>query len=364
MKILEISFVNPFKTGVGGVESYIIKLSDFLKANGNNVTIIYSTKDDVLTKNENIIEIHVNDKIFRKVIYNIKLYFYIKKHKKEYDIIHINGDNGYFIPFIKNIKTVMTLHGSTLEHHTKNIRNLKSRSTISHITGILNGYMEIIACRKSNKVIAVSNHLKEYFSKKANRNDIEYIPTCINMENNIDESKLNLKDLNNIIKDKIVCLWVGISPVKKGLEIAKKSVSNFDNVILITAGYKDNNNAKNVINLGYVDKNLLLYLYKISDMFIFPSEYEGFSIALIEAMSYGLIPICFKIPPTEELITDSENGFLVTDNGEFQEKIEYLIKNKETMKAMKENALRRSKDFYCSKVLPGIETTFKNLLNS
>lgn len=363
MKILEISFENPFKAKAGGVESYIISLSNFLKVSGNNVTIIYNTKDNILTKNENIIEIHVNN-IFRKFVYNIKLYVYIKKHKKEYDIIHINGDNGYFIPFIKNIKTVMTLHGSMLEYSTKNIRNLKFRSIIFNIIGILDGYMEIIACRKSKKVIAVSDHIKEYFSKRANRNDIKYIPPCINMENDVDISELNLKDLDNIIRDKIVCLWVGLDPIRKGLEIAKKAVGNFDNTILITAGYKDNNNTKNVINLGYVDKNLLLYLYKISDIFIFPSKYEGFGIVLIEAMSFGLVPICFKMPTAEELIKNGENGFLVTDNREFKKKIEDLIKNKERMKTMKENSLRRSKDFYCSKVLPKIETIFKDLLNS
>ena len=48
----------------------------------------------------------------------------------------------------------------------------------------------------------------------------------------------------------------------------------------------------------------------MSDIFIFPSKYEGFSVAVIESMSNGLIPITFANPSAAEIITDGKNGFI------------------------------------------------------
>ena len=271
MRILEISFLNPYQSNAGGVESYIVKITNFLKEN-NKITIICSSTNKT-KKTDNIIELYTG-KFLRKSIYNIRLYFYVKKHRNEFDLIHMNGDNGFFIPLIKNTKTVMTLHGSKLESTIVKMKNFTFRSIISYITGMLLGYMEIFACKRANKIISVSNHIKTYFSERTGRNDINYIPTCINKVDtiNISESdKLRITEMKS--KYKTVCLWTGIDPERKGLGIAKNIVSNFDDLVLFTSGYKDENVANNVINLGYVDKDLLLYLYQISDIFIFPSRY-------------------------------------------------------------------------------------------
>ena len=362
MRILEISFLNPYQLNSGGVESYIVKITNFLQEN-NDVTIICSSTNKT-TKNDNIIELYTG-KFLRKSIYNIRLYFYVKKHKNEFDLIHINGENGFFIPLIKNTKTVMTLHGSMLENTIVNIKNFNFRSIISYITGMALGYMEIFACKRANKIIAVSKHIRTYFSEHAGRNDINYIPTCINKMDTINISetdKLRIAEMKS--KYKTVCLWTGIDPERKGLGIAKNAVSHFDDVVLFTVGYKDENRAKNVINMGYIDRDLLLYLYQISDIFIFPSRYEGFSIALLEAMSYGTIPLSFKIPATEELIADSVDGFLLQDASEFQDKIRYLVKNRDKMEIMKKNVSGRAKDFYCSRILPEIESIFKELVTN
>ncbi len=360
MRILEISFLNPYKSNSGGVESYIVKITNFLREN-NDITLICSSTDKTM-KHDNIIELYTG-RFLRKSIYNIKLYFYVKKHKSEFDLIHINGDNGFLIPFIKNTKTVMTLHGSMLENTMVNLKNFKFRSIVSYIIGMSLGYMEIFACKRANKIISVSKHIKIYFLERTGRKDIKFIPTCINKVDTIKVSetdKMRITEMKS--KYTTVCLWIGIDPDRKGLGIAKKAVSNFDDVILFTAGYKDENRAKNVINLGYVDRDLLLYLYQISDIFIFPTKYEGFSIALLEAMSYGTIPLSFKIPATEELITDSVDGFLLQEASKFEDKIKYLVKNRNKMEIMKKSASRRAKNFYCSKILPEIESTFKEFL--
>lgn len=53
---------------------------------------------------------------------------------------------------------------------------------------------------------------------------------------------------------------------------------------------------------------------KKSDIFLFPSRYEGFPLSLTEAMSVGLPSIGFTMcSGVNELIRDGENGFLIND---------------------------------------------------
>ena len=53
---------------------------------------------------------------------------------------------------------------------------------------------------------------------------------------------------------------------------------------------------------------------RTGDIFAFPSAYEGFGLALAEAMSMGLPPVGYRnTPAVNELIHDGENGFLCDD---------------------------------------------------
>lgn len=67
---------------------------------------------------------------------------------------------------------------------------------------------------------------------------------------------------------------------------------------------------------------------KNADIFIFPSKYEGFPLALTEAMSVGLPGIGFKTcSGVNELIKDQENGFLSKDETEMTNNLEMLIQD-------------------------------------
>lgn len=57
------------------------------------------------------------------------------------------------------------------------------------------------------------------------------------------------------------------------------------------------------------------------------SRYEGFSLSLIEVMSQGLAPISFPVGVAPEIIRDGENGFIVHNLDEAEEKINLLLKD-------------------------------------
>lgn len=364
MRILEISFRDPYGNDGAGVESYIAKLATFLISGGDVVEIVYAEEN---SEKKGICHgIHV-PRIFWKMglakfYYNIELYFYIRANRKSYDIVHINGDNGIFVPYIRRLKTVMTLHGSMSESANLRKEKLKFRTLFSHIFDRLDGVLEAMSCRKSKVVIAVSEHVAEYFRGVTKRRDISVVNTCILQPKtiNMDVDQINALKFSN----DLLCLWVGRDPIRKGLFIAKEAVKDMKNVTLITVGYIDNIPQDNVVNLGYVSNDLLYALYEASDIILFPSTNEGFSITLLEAMSYGTIPVAFSIPSTIELIEDGKSGFLVKDVNELRDKLRWLIQSKDIREKIKANAISRAGCYFCCAILPKVYAQFRKLHES
>lgn len=99
-------------------------------------------------------------------------------------------------------------------------------------------------------------------------------------------------------------LWLvlaGDGPLRKELEDAAVSTGAGDRVRF----------------LGLVDD--VPGLLQASDLFVLPSDREGLSVSLTEAMSAGLVCIATDIPGSNEVIRHGENGFLVepSDRGVF-----------------------------------------------
>ena len=68
---------------------------------------------------------------------------------------------------------------------------------------------------------------------------------------------------------------------------------------------------------------------KEADLFIFPSKYEGFPLALTEAMSVGLPCLGFETcSGVNELIINNTNGFLAKSDEEMLNQLENLISNR------------------------------------
>ena len=77
--------------------------------------------------------------------------------------------------------------------------------------------------------------------------------------------------------------------------------------------------------------NLLSYLYKKAKLFIFPSQYEGFGIPLIEAMSLGCPVLASDINVFREISENGINYFTNNDKKSLTENLEYLLKNEKNL---------------------------------
>lgn len=101
---------------------------------------------------------------------------------------------------------------------------------------------------------------------------------------------------------------------------------------ILGAGLKDR-----VFFLGNVEMELVPKLLKMSDVFVFPTQFDGWGMVVNEAMACGLPVITTKTcGAAHDLVSDGQNGFLLepSDDRGFIDKMIYLANNPIIVKQM------------------------------
>lgn len=151
------------------------------------------------------------------------------------------------------------------------------------------------------------------------------------------EKKRNEIDVKH---DDFVILSVGELNKNKNHQVIIKAISSLKNLrikyVICGQGILESELKKLANELG-VEKQVKFLgyrkdipeIYKIADLFAFPSFREGLSLALMEAMASGLPCVVSKIRGNIDLIEEGKNGYLVSSSNinTFAEKIKNLIDN-------------------------------------
>jgi glycosyltransferase involved in cell wall biosynthesis len=101
-----------------------------------------------------------------------------------------------------------------------------------------------------------------------------------------------------------------------------------------------------VIFLGFVN-NTKAFMDNI-DIFVLPSNWEGFGYVLVEAMACRKPVVAFNISSNPEIMVNHETGFLVNpmDINAFTEKVEFLGRDPELCKAFGQAGRKRVEDLF------------------
>ena len=78
---------------------------------------------------------------------------------------------------------------------------------------------------------------------------------------------------------------------------------------------------------GTVSREMLIQYYRDTDIYVSTSRSDSTSVSLLEAMSFGLIPVVTDIPGNKEWIDNQKNGFLFprSDHESLARQIVYII---------------------------------------
>jgi len=181
-------------------------------------------------------------------------------------------------------------------------------------------------------ILAIGKEALNYY-KKVNKNTF-LIPYNIN-------SKNFLK--NKCKKDYFNILFVGQLIERKGINLILSALKKLDNKIykklnitFVGEGFLKNNiisyrkkNKEIKIKLHkFLSRKQLISIYQKNNVFIFPSLYDGWGVAPMEAMASGMALIISKNCGVSEYIKHNKNGILIKPSSlDLKNAIEYYYKN-------------------------------------
>lgn len=101
--------------------------------------------------------------------------------------------------------------------------------------------------------------------------------------------------------------------------------------------------AENCLWIGYVDEADKPALYRMADVFVYPSVYEGFGLPVLEAMACGTPTVAREIPVMQELVLDG--AYLVPNARQMAGAIIALLLQESLRKAIVNQGLGRATQF-------------------
>lgn len=200
---------------------------------------------------------------------------------------------------------------------------------------------EYVCCKFSQKVIVVSKTLKKYVDKKYGIESLNipngvYLPSLI--KPSIIKEKWGLSSESYI-------LFVARLIRHKGAHYiidAYKKLKTDKKLVVVGGGFftdkyvsevqemaKDN---ENIIVTGEQSGKALAELFSNAYCFVQPSESEGLSIALLEAMSYRRMVLSSDIPENKEIVLDNGMTFENKNINSLAEKLQYLLSHPDLVK--------------------------------
>lgn len=356
---MKIAFIGqkgiPAKSG--GVETHVEHLAARLAALGHEVTV-YSRPhyaDPAVTRYQGVRIVSLPsiptkhlDAITHTVIATMHALF------GRYDIIHyqsIGPSALSFIPrmLLRKTEVVATFHSRDYFH-----------GKWGAFAKACLRFAERLTCSFPNRTIAVSRGMAEYARKRYGR-EVVYIPNgaeAVPAKSSDMLSAFGLKERRYVLAVSRLVAHKGIHHLIRAfldLEDTGRLPNNFKLAIVgthaETPGYerhlhKMSEGRESVLFLGEQSGEALAELFTNAAVFVQPSEDEGLSIALLEAMSYGLPIIASHIPGNEEALGDAGEYFDAKDVESLKAELAKLLNRPAAMAEYGRLAHKRAEDHY------------------
>lgn len=295
--------------------------------------------------------------------------------RERFDIVHthlffanIYGRIAAKMSGVKNIIT--TLHNPDYTFEVGNRFTWRLRKTLDKYSGM--------ACNRL--FLAVSESVKKDFERHLGYKNIDVFYNCVDTEKfmNLPENSRGLMRSELGLKNSdIAILNVGrLHPQKGQLSLLRalrflRDADDRYKLLMVGRGPMSEQLKEETrrLNLGgsvvfLQDRSDVPQIMSACDIFAFPSLYEGFGIALVEAMASGLSVVATGLESIKEIMRENIDGlFIEKDNpGMLAQAIRELAQNPRKMAFYSQNARRRViEEFSLKKYLNRLEALYQGL---
>ncbi len=338
----------------GGTGTALLNLiKEFGKIKTLKIDVLSSStgeyQEEKKTTNIKIIKLDIgknNQNVHHQAGYNLLKYlvkssWWIKKHKHDYDLIHVFGGlPGSITAFLSGRPYIVSLRGSDQPGYEP-----RFDKWLNFFKPILN-----IVYKKAKFVDANSLFLKKLTLKSFPKLKISVIKNGVNQK----KFKPAKKPVNQPV---VLCTSrfgarKGVKYLVKAIKRVKKEVSDVK-LILIGRGEqetelkqitKDLGLTENIVFKGQVNREQMAKTYQQASLFVLPSLAESLANSLLEAMASGLPVIGTNSGGNPELI-DKKSGYLVKpkDVTDLTRAMIKILKDKKLRIKMGQNSLKKIK---------------------
>ncbi len=320
----------------GGVERHVDELATRLAATGHEV-VVYCRKH--YTLNANCVQDYkgvklvylptIKSKYFDMVIHT----FLSTMHAvfSDADIIHYHGIGPSIFAWIPRVlkpraKVYATFHCQDYFHQKWGV----VARAVFHIG-------EFVACRFTHETIVVSKVLRRYVAKKYGRKAI-YIPNGVSMPHRQPLNKVArygltpkgyILSVSRLVRHKGIHYLIDayLTLKSQGAILPKLVIvgSSAFTDVYVTQLKKQASGDKDILFLGEKHGDELAELFSNTKLFVQPSEQEGLSLALLEAMSYGAPVLVSDIAENKEVLPCVGYTFRNKDSNDLASRLESIL---------------------------------------
>lgn len=342
-------FLPPFVGGVGRIAN---ELSHSFAAKGHEVQVITRQRQPESTRFRRIGKIlvkslppvgHSRGKGWKAVLptlgFHWRVFYFLVRYRNRYDVVLVTGFRLLAIPVVLATRIARKPCSIRLEAIAELREDLSHQSllkmNIPAIPIVMKAWRRFrnIVLRRADGVVAISTEIMEGLVRMGfDPCKIRYIPNATNPDKFLPSAgteKQALRRQLGLPEDRILFNYSGRLVTTKGvmllIKVWHELLEKHKSVHLVMVGsgaefpdrcedeikeyIRDSDICKHVTLTGASD-NVAEYL-KASDVFVLPSEYEGFSLSLVEALACGLPTIATEVGSAPEVIQHEENGYLI-----------------------------------------------------
>jgi len=335
---MNILVISPaiYPCAIGGVEVFNHNFSKELANRGNNVYILTTCKYDWTDKNISLVKL--GKKILLHPTFSICFHIFLKliEFRKKIDVVHVpytsNSPLAYPMVLAKKLfgipPYVILIHGGGMYPWKPKI-------------------IHKLFFQYADAVIAISEIIRREYEKRCGKRIEVIAPLIPFRESKKSKEKLRIK--YGFDGQETVVLFLGTIKKIKGGDILLDAFSSLgkeylgrNNLKLIYVGdgpmkstlmkrVREKGFNKYVKFFGSIPYEKIPDMYKMVDIYVIPSLFEGTPISLLEAMFNGLSIIGTDTNGINNIICNGRNGLLFKkgDIGDLKEKIKNLVEDKE-----------------------------------
>ena len=263
------------------------------------------------------------------------------------DIIHTNSWSGFAFKR-KSLPLVVT------EHHCVMDPGYRSHETLlQHLYHrLLIQQYEHRSVRLASTVIAVSNFTAESIRR------VFHLDGVSTIYNWVDTTTFQPAPQTTSPNNRFQLLFVGNLSIRKGADLLPHIMTRLgpEFELRYSAGLRAGRMQQtppNMIPLGHLSDKALVTAYQECDALLFPSRFEGFGYAAVEAMACGKPVITSDNTSLREIVVPGETGFLCPTNDEdaFVQACRQLAENPTLCESYGRNGLARVRRFFSEETI-------------